>query len=160
AGPVRVRALPPAAARNPGELLLHLDVTADATLRCQEVVGARLTRAVDDQGQALRGRFAAPAPDPALNAARGMVVINGRVLTAPEEGRKVPARLAPLRFEPAAKPPKSLKELSGTLLALVQSPTATLVSIPDALKAAGKKFAGPQGTWVHVHEVRREGGSV
>jgi hypothetical protein len=160
-GSMRVRALAPVNTwRNLGGVLLHLDVTTDASLRCQEIVNVRLARAVDDQGKPLSGRLVPLAPDPALTAARGLVVINGRTITVPDEHPKSPARLAALRFEPGAKPPKSLKELTGTLLARVQSAPEILVTIPDVHKAAGKKYAGPQGTWVHVHEVRREGEDV
>jgi hypothetical protein len=137
-------------------LLLHLDVLAAPALRWREVVGVKLTRALDDQGQALKGRFAPPREDAFAAPQRGMVVINGRVITAPNDRPRGPSRFVPVRFEPGPKPTKSLKELSGTLLARVQSAPEVLVSVPGIVTAAGKKFTGLQGAWVHVHEVRRE----
>ena len=159
AGAVRVRALSAAAsapARSPGELLLHLDVTATPTVRWREVVGIKLARALDDQGQALKGRLAQLKQESFVAPQRGMVVINGRVVTAPNERPKEPSRLVPVRFTPGPKPTKSLKELSGLLVARVQSAPEVLVSVPDIATAAGKKFTGPQGAWVQVHEVRRD----
>jgi hypothetical protein len=159
AGPVRLRALPPSLAgpaAKVGEIPVRLDVTAAPPLSCREVIGVRLTRALDDQGQNLPGRFVPPPSDPVPAAGRGMIVINGRVITAPEDRPKGPSRLVPLVFEAGPKPAKSLKELSGTLIARMESGSEILVTVPKVADAAGKKFAGPQGTWVHVAEVRRD----
>ena len=163
AGAVRIRALSPgvsAAARNPGEMLVHLDVTTEPSLLCQDIIAVKVTRALDDQGQKLRGRLAPSRTDSGIAPPRGTVVINGRVITAPEERPTGPSRLAPLQFDPGPKSTRSLKELSGALLVRVESAPENLVTIADVLKSAGKKFTGPQGSWIHVHEARRDENNV
>jgi hypothetical protein len=165
AGPVRVRALPAAAAPvvpgKPGELGLNLDLTVEPGLRFLEVVGVYVGRAIDDRGQRLKGRFSPPKPEASPLQIRGVVRINGRIFTPPETLPARPSRLVHLHFAAGARPSESFKELSGSLLAHVQAPAEDLVSIPNVLGAAGKKFAGAKGAWVRVVEVRRdEGGSV
>jgi hypothetical protein len=159
-----VRALPPAAG-GPGkaeEVRLSLDLTVEPQLRCLEVVGVHISRAVDDHGQRLRGSLVVPkADEPQVLPRRGVIRINGRVFTASDNVPERPARRVPLLFAAGKKPSQSFKELSGSLLAHVQSPLQDLVSVANVLGAAGKKFAGPRGVWLQVHEVRRgEGGEV
>ncbi len=161
-GPLRLRALPPSLAgpaANVGEIPLRLDLTVAPPLGCREILGVRLTRALDDRGQLLKGRFVPPA-DPAPAGGRGMVVINGRVITAPEDRPKGPVRQIPLVFEWGVKSSRVLKELSGALIVLLEAAPETLISVPDLGGAVGKKFTGPQGTWVRVAEVARDGGNV
>jgi hypothetical protein len=161
AGGVRIRALRFA---KPGELTVTLDVVADPSLRWEEVLGVRILRAVDDQGQELKGRFAPltpPAPAVAIGGG-GVVVVNGVVIRGNMGDRpRAESRRLPLRFEPGARPSKSLKELSGTISAEVQSAVEALVTVDGIREAAGKKFDGPQGSSVRVVDVKgADGGDV
>jgi hypothetical protein len=159
-GPIRLRALPPTVAApvdKAGEVSLRLDVTAAPPVGCREVLGVRLTRALDDQGQRLQGRLVLPPADPVPAAGRGMVIINGRVITPPDERPKGPSRQLSLAFAAGAKPSKALKELSGSLVALMESGPEILVTVPKVVGAQGKKFTGPQGTWMQIAEITRDG---
>jgi hypothetical protein len=153
AGSARFRALPPAA-RQPGVQLLTLEATVEPALRWRQVITVRLDRIVDDQGQARKGGLAPPPPAVAAPQ-RGMVIINGQMIEPPDDGPRDDGRMISLRLEPAPKEARTLKELTGVVTALVQSAPEDLVSVHDILKAAGKRFPGPQGSTVHIGEVTR-----
>jgi hypothetical protein len=155
AGPVRIRALPPgtplAVTPNAGETVLGLEATAAPALRWQEVVGIRLDRVEDAEGNLLRGRHAPPRPEP--SARGGVVIINGEVIRPPED--RPPARRFPILIGSGGKAVSRLREVRGVISAVVLSAPQTLLTVDGILKAAGKKFDGPAGVWLHVHEVKR-----
>src|SRR6266545_941581 len=158
-GSVRFRALSadPALmpARKPGDRMIELEATAEPSLRWRQVFGVTFEKVVDDQGQVRKGELMPPAPKaPAVQ--RGVIIINGQVIDPEDDTPTGEARHIPLRFEAAPKPARFLKEVKGTVTALVQSAPADLVTVPDVLKAAGKRFEGPQGTSVLVADVTRQ----
>jgi hypothetical protein len=159
AGSVRFRALPPGTPlgveQKAGEILLALEGAVEPALRWREVIAVRLDKILDDQGQARRGGFAA-ARTAGTAPLRGTLVVNGNVLDAPDDSPRVDPRRIPLRIEAAGKLAGRLKELRGTVTALVQSAPEDLVTVPDVLKAAGKRFHGPSGSTVHVAAVARQ----
>jgi hypothetical protein len=161
AGAVRVRALPPGTdlpgqAKAEGEALLGLEVTAGPRLVCQRVFDVTVQWALDERGQALAPVLVFPTR-PAPRANGGIVVVNGMVVSPdkPEPAGFSP-RQTPLRLALGEKPAKSLRELTGTVLALVQLPPETLVTVDKVLGAAGQVVPGPGGSSVKVLEAARQ----
>jgi hypothetical protein len=155
-GSVRFRALP--AAKKPGEDLVELEATVEPGLRWRQVLGVTIARAVDDQGQMRKGGLLPPPKVP--GAQRGMVIINGQVIEPPDDTPAADARQMALRFEPAIKAARLLKEVKGTVTALVQSAPEDLVTIHDVLKTVGKRFEGPQGCAVTVAAITPQAGGA
>src|SRR5262249_37233007 len=124
------------------------------SLRWRQVFGVTFEKVVDDQGQMRKGEMLPPPPKPP--AQRGTISINGQVIDPEDDTPTGEARHIPLRFDAAPKPARSLKEVKGTVTALVQSAPEDLVTVHDVLKAVGKRFAGPQGTSVLVADITRQ----
>jgi hypothetical protein len=149
----------------PGEFLLALDVTAEPALICQKIIGVRLQRALDDQGQTLAQRLTKeglPVSGATSSFGRqgGVVIVNGVVMNAEDDRPKGDPQQVPLRLAKGAKAAKVLKELSGTIAAQVQGPLQTLVSVDKILKAAGRRIKGAEGSSVKVIEVSQKEGEV
>jgi outer membrane protein assembly factor BamB len=169
-GAVRVRAVPPDVAlphlkKDDGEALVALDVALAGPVQWQKVVGVRLDRALDDEGRSLAAVFTPfnRPPPTTIVSGRGGLMINGMpVVTPPEETDSAAARVTPLRLkQPAEKPAKMLKELTGTITAQVRTPREALVTIDNVLQSAGRLVKGRHGGEVHVVEaVKTEDGQV
>ncbi|MCI0458657.1 MAG: hypothetical protein L0Z62_16975 [Gemmataceae bacterium] len=164
AGSVRLRALTSDPdqddARKPGELLATLHALAEPALRWHEILSVRIERAVDDQGQVLKGRHVPAQVRPAARGG-GMVVINGQVITADNNQPRADASRIALHFQVGARPAKLLKEVSGTISAQMLSAPKALVTVDNVLTASGKTFQGPHGVVVRVGTVKRgEDGQV
>jgi hypothetical protein len=121
-------------------------------------LGVRVQKAIDDQGQQLIPLMPPQVED---NGGTATILINQvRINTAPsaDEGKQGPV---PVKLKKGDKPAKQLKELSGTLLALVQPAPEALVAVDDVLKAKGKLFKGVKDSSVKVLDVtRKEDGEV
>jgi hypothetical protein len=167
AGTVRLRALPPDTKlpdqeRKQGEVLLVLEGKAGPTLLWNRPVGLRIEKAVDDQGQQLQqvaGTHLVEGPQaPARGGTR--VVIN-QVPINPRRNEPENQPHVPVRLTAGKKPSKALKELSGTLIAQVQTTPESLVVVDNILKSAGRVVKGPRGGSLKVGAVvRQEGGEV
>jgi hypothetical protein len=160
---LRVRVLPasvylPGKPRADNELLVGLEAKVEPRLVWKGVIGLRVTKALDDQGQQLADLTTLPKPEAEPNRG-GSIVINQVPINAsrPDPGLTGPI---PLRLRKGAKPAKSLRELSGALVGLVQSAPEPLVTIDDILKAAGKTMKGTQAGMVKVIEASSKDGEV
>jgi hypothetical protein len=164
---IRVRLLP-ADAKVPwkkegDDLLLGLEANPEPRILSKGSLGVRINKAIDDQGQQL---VALPPPQIEENRMPGqrranVVKINQVQIDTnarPDDGKQGPI---PVRLKKGARPAKQLKELSGTVLALVQSAPETLVTIDDVLKAKDKTIKGPKGGSVKVLDAsRKEDGEI
>jgi hypothetical protein len=161
AGALRLQAIAPGKElsdqkKGPGEALLALEVAAEPTLRWDQVIGLRIDRAVDDQGQLLPQlptSFTKPAAPAPRNT--GTITVNG-VTLSPDSPAAEGYKQAPVRLKRGEKPAQSLKELSGTLTGLVRSPVEPLVTVEDVLRSAGKTFPGARAGAVKMLSVKQE----
>lgn len=161
AGALRIMAQPPGTPvkglqKGAGEALLGLEVTAEPTMRWQRPVGLRITRALDEEGRTLAAlpvSFAKPAS--ATPKGTVTMIINGVPVNPEGPGQETPTRQVPVRLKLGDRPAKGLKELGGTVAALVQSAPQTLATVNDVLKAADQTVKGAAGSSVKVLEVSR-----
>src|SRR5262245_2252650 len=160
AGALRLVALPPDTVltvpeKEEGEVVLGLEASVEPRLRWQKAVGLRIDRAVDDQGQGLKARGGAVGKPPSARGNAAMFV-NGVPVYADDESAEKPVRQAAVLLRPGDRPAKMLKELSGTLVVLVQVPPQELAAVDNVLRAAGKPVAGAGGSSLKVLEIARE----
>jgi hypothetical protein len=155
-GSVRIRALPPSTPvqsfpKRDGEILFALEAFPEPKLQLLSVLGVRIDKALDDQGQNLGVAMAVgEAPGPAgggFGVARTMIArpvfLGG-------------ARQVPIRLKKGDKESKSLKELKGAIEAQVRTPAEPLLTVDDVLKSAGKTVKCAEGGWLKVHEASRD----
>jgi hypothetical protein len=165
-GAVRVRALPPGTPigeeeKTEGEILLGLQAKAGPGLAWKRAVGLRILKAVDEKGQSLVALPFRSAKAPAPARGRSVVIINGIPISSDQGDPGSDQGLLPVRLKTGAKPSKKLAELSGTIVASVQSPPLPLVEIKNVLKAKGQTFKGARGGSVKVVETSRgENGEI
>jgi hypothetical protein len=165
AGAVRVRALPAggadSAARRPGELVVVLEATAEPRLPWYGVTGLHVERAVDDRGQHLvrTGPLAGVSPtsvpvsiQPAGRFRGGMSV----AAVGPVAGSQQTAVV----FRKGAQPARVLRELSGALLAEVQTEPEAVLTVDNVLQAAGQTIQGKEGGWIKVTAANEETGNA
>jgi hypothetical protein len=164
AGNVRVRILPadaylPGKPRGENELLIGLEAKVEPRMVWKGVVGLRVSKALDDQGRQLADITILPKPEAEPNRGGGVVVINQVRIdgSRPEPGLTGPI---PLRLRKGTGTSKSLKELSGALIGVMQTAHEPLVAIDDILKAAGKSVKGEKAGVVKVVEVSNKDGEV
>jgi hypothetical protein len=144
AGAVRLRALPPdtpvvGLRRRPDELTAVLQVLPEPKLEWRGVLAVQLGRATDDLGQALAQAGAAVTfPGPG-----GMVAPAGS-FRAPLPTRMTP-QLVAVRLRQGEKPSRSLRELSGTVLAQVQTEPEAVLTLDRVLRSSGRAVKGDQG---------------
>jgi hypothetical protein len=165
---VRIRALTEdrrfGAARD-REALLTLQISPEPKLQWRQLLGVKITRAIDDKGRALGEPVAAaPAPGtPTLEV--GVPVRRGGVVGRttyynPYGASGLLHQYAPVRLA-RATPTKLLKELSGVVSAEVLSEPEPLIVAANVLKAKGKTFTGKQGGKFKIDTVEvRPGGQV
>src|SRR5262249_36609706 len=166
AGTVRLRALPPDTKlpdqeRKQGEVLLVLEGKAAPALLWNRPVGLRIQKAVDAQGQQLEEVAGTHLVESPQGPARGgaTVVIN-QVPINPRRNEPENQPHVPVRLTAGKKPSKVLKELSGTLIAQVQTTPEALVVVDNILKSAGRVVKGPRGGSLKVGAVVRQEGEV
>src|SRR5262249_50958814 len=164
AGGFRVRAVAPgdalARTKAAGEVLLALEVTAEPRLRCLEVAGVRVKAATDDAGQTLAQRLL-PEKEKAAPAQPASITINGspfRPGGQPLQSGGISGddpRQAPVRLQAGAKPSKSVRDVRGSAVVLVQLPPEKLATVDGVLKSADQTVKGPAGSSLKVVEVSR-----
>jgi hypothetical protein len=160
AGALRIRALPahvplPSQWLSTGEKVLPLEVAAEPGIQWHGVIGLRVTRAVDDQGQRLvqLESYSGEAMDPSMGGF-------GMVQMWDPYGNPVPTQLLdprhiPVRIRPGRRPARMITELEGIVSAQAQTPVETLVAVASPLEAAGQTVHGPQGGWLKVLDAGR-----
>lgn len=156
-GAVRVRLLPPSQfnmTKQPGETLLVFDVAPEPRLQGFQLQGTpSITQAVDNQGQSLMVALDAPQANPNQPVAVGNVI-----MAAPFNPHMVgQIRPLPVRLKLGDKKADSLKELNGTLTALVQLPPEPLVVVENVLKSAGQTAKGKNGGSLNVQSIDKTG---
>jgi hypothetical protein len=163
-GSVRVRLLAadaklPGKPRGDGEYLLGIEAAMEPRSVWKGVLGLRVSKAIDDQGQSLANLTTLDLPE---NQKRNTstVTINSVTNTGKSNAHEgIPGPIA-LRLRKGEKPAKTLNEVAGTSVALVQTPHQLLVRVDDILKAAGKTVKIAQGGHVKVVEVAHKDGEV
>jgi hypothetical protein len=159
-GPVRIRALDEQNIFGPAqanEYLITLQASPEPRLRLLSLQGVTITRAIDDQGQALMQAIAEVNPNqqPEQPNVRGGF--------QPVRGPRPPVMVAdvrdhyvPVRLKQGMKASKSLKELTGVISAQVVGESKVVLSADNILKAAGKTFKGEDG-YIKIIEVGKVG---
>jgi hypothetical protein len=142
-----------------GEILFGLEASVEPRLKWLRALGLRVQRAIDDQDQALTprlaslGKSAPPRGNPTM-------FVNGQPYYDDATPETNPRHI-PVRLQRAEKPSHQLKELTGTLIALVQGPIEPLATIDNVFESAGKVVEGTGGTSLKVVEADRpENGEV
>ena len=141
------------------EIMVGLDVSPEPKIRWQSLVGLRIDKAVDDQGQSLapmmggapggpgnfgfNGGFGGPA-FPGGGGFGGFQPFN------PGNGLH---QYLPVRLKKGEKATKSLKELSGAITASVLAEPKALITVDNILKASSKTVKGKDGGWIKVNAV-------
>jgi hypothetical protein len=150
AGAVRVRALPPdspgaaAVARHAGDLAVALEATPEPHLAWVGAVSVHVERAVDDAGQQLARCWS--EGEPTLN----QLPVNVRVASRMPARPAMTAETLSLAFKKGDSPSKLLKELSGSIVAQVQTEAEPLITVEKVLQAAGQTFRGSEGGSIKV----------
>jgi hypothetical protein len=161
-GALRLTALPPETIlvgqqKVDGEILFGLEATLEPRLKWLRALGLRVGRAVDDQGQSLTPRLVSFAK---LASQRGnpSMFVNGVPYYPDDAPPETNPRHLPIRLQRGEKPSRLLKELSGTLIALVQGPLEPLATIDNVFESAGQTVQGAGGSTVKVVEANRPEG--
>jgi hypothetical protein len=165
AGALRVRPAPADTVisnntKNDGEALFALEVLAENKLVWQKAVALRVTKALDENGVNLAPLPVTLKPPPQAGAGRSNVIINGTPIVPPEDNSGPESRLVPVRLRQGDKPAKSLKELTGTIVAQVKTEAQDLVAVDNVLKSANQTVKGPHGGSIRVVEVAKQDGSL
>ena len=146
------------AAPNAKEFDLVLQVSPEPRLNWQSLIGITIDKAIDDNGDKLKQVVAKADPNGAPGGGR-IIFIGG----APGGGAVMPGwggpggmwnqgnsngmhHYVPVKLEKGAKASKSLKELTGTITAHVQTPPEVMMTIDDLAKAKGKGVKGKAGS--------------
>lgn len=151
AGAVRIRAVPAPgmswnALRVAGEVLLGLEVSPEPGMAWQGVTDVRVDRALDDRGQELMQPMMLQTSLPEVGA---RVMFQSNV---PQVSATAPV---PMRLRLGTEPSRLLRELRGTVTAVVQTPPETLWSVENVLQSAGRTLNGADGGAVKILEAAR-----
>lgn len=149
-GALRIRALQsPGIAGTADHLVLNLQISPEPKLQWQSLLGARIDRAVDQQGQLLASLdAAAPGAEPPALA-------RGRRAAQPNAGG-ILHQYVQVPLKKGEKASKALKEASGSIAARVLTAPSNAISANDVLKAAGKTFKGKDGGSIKVIEATKD----
>ncbi|MFN4258361.1 MAG: HEAT repeat domain-containing protein [Gemmataceae bacterium] len=157
-GAVRVRALPPSTpindeAKKDSEEAFVLDVTPEPKLMWQQLLGVRVDRAIDDQGQKLSASTSVGAAEeqPAIGIGVAPAIARIRPPLAVGHPTQITVRLAK-----GDKPSQSLKEIRGTITAQAQTAPQPLITVANILKAAGQTVRGQDGGEIKVIDVTQQ----
>jgi hypothetical protein len=159
AGAVRIRALPPktpfaGVSKAEGETLLVLDVQCDPQLIWHGLVGMRVYKAIDDQGQHL----SQPTPyleqdATGINGVQEFIIVDSSNNLAEAGGGG--ARI-PLRLEIGRKSARVLREVQGTVSLRVEGQPEPLLAVENILMAAGQTAKCSDGGFLKVIESKQE----
>jgi hypothetical protein len=159
AGTVRIRAAEPTALPGGNEtpLLVSMQVATEPKFQFRGVSSARITKAIDDNDQALSQ--IAPGEDgegPAIaNVPPGRFIIRGGPMAMGMSPMMGGPGNTTIPLKKGEKASKSLKELSGRLtLQMLDAPEA-LISVENVLQAGGKTTKGKAGGAIKVVDATR-----
>ena len=162
-GAIRIQALSPElcvvpTAKSPDHVQVVLEVAPEPKLDWKKVVDIRIEHAVDDNGQTLGQLTHATKPlaEHDLDM-RAQMMLSGRSSNQELFSRSI--RQIPVALKAGPNYPRSIRELKGTISALVLTPPEALVTIDDVLKATGTTARAKDGSDVKVVEARRDGRS-
>jgi hypothetical protein len=155
AGAARVRCLPPGTElsgqrKDMGEILFGLGVVLEPRVPLERISSIRIDKALDDRGQDLAQVMAAGA---AVLPAQQVWLLNGPGLPRAQIGTG-PQKVA-VRLKTATEPSRSIKELTGCILAEVRTPPEPVMTVDDILQAAGKTAKGKDSGSLTVLEATR-----
>ncbi len=160
-GAVRIQALSPelcvfSTAKAPDRVQVVLEVAPEPKLDWKKVVDIHIERAVDDHGQPLEQltQTAKPLAEHDLDM-RAQMMLSGRSSNQELFSRSL--RQIPVALKAGPDYPKGLRELKGTISALVLTPPEPLLTIDDVLKARGQTVRAKDGSDIKVAEARRDG---
>src|SRR5262249_29547375 len=145
-GSVRVKALADGkmySAPSEGVLVLPLQITPEPRLAWRKLVEVRLDKALDDNDQALARGSAVISSGSADEGVRA-------VITSPNLHQHTP-----LALKKGDKESRSLKELSGTVVAEVFAESQPLIVAGNILEAGGKTFTGADKGELKVNKVEK-----
>jgi hypothetical protein len=126
-----------------------LEATPEPALRWLGKPTVQVSKAVDDRDQKL-----AAVRDAAVAAVNRPLAVRAGTATL---GSTV---LVPVRLRKGEQEARSLKEVSGTLTASIQSPPLEVVVVKDPLKAQGRTFAGEFKGSIKVLKAANDGGAL
>jgi hypothetical protein len=155
-GAVRIRLLPhgtpfPGELRA-DELVLPLQVSAEARLQWSGVVGVRIDRAIADDGRSIQATGVLPS-GPAGDVAPVMIINNAAVINP---AGPVMAGAAAVRLQRGERAVRSLRELAGELTGQIRV-TEPMVQVAAPL-AAGAGATSPGGAEIKLLKVDVEDG--
>jgi hypothetical protein len=156
AGAARIRSLPPGTQlsgqhKGKGEILFGIGVVLEPRVGLEKVSGLRIDKALDDQGQDLPQTMGAEPPAPAVQP---VWIMNGAVM--PSAQVAIGPQQVAVRLKAGAQPSKSIKQLTGCVLADVRTPPEPIMTVDDILKATGKIAKGKDSGSLTVLEVAKQ----
>lgn len=138
-------------------LLLPLNAAFETQIKLEGRLEARVSRALDDQGQVLKQAVdELPAPGHVLPG-QPIIMSSSAMYT-----NGVPAstnQLVAVRLQKGSKPSTELKELSGTIMGQVRTRPEALMSLDNVLQAVGKTAQGTQGNSLTLKEIVKQPGN-
>jgi hypothetical protein len=132
--------------RHADELAVTLEAAPEPHLSWLGALSVHIDRAVDDAGQQLERAWTPVDTSPAIQNAA--ILMRNRY---PAATTATPQSLGVL-FKKGEKPSRLLKELSGSVLAQVQTEAEPIITVDKVLQAAGQTFRGGEGGSIKVIE--------
>lgn len=157
AGAMRIKVLAVAGkggtAKSTDDILLPLNAAFESQIKLEGKLEARISKAVDDQGQILK-QAGEELP------AAGQVAFGPGSTYYPSVSPSVAStsQLVAVRLAKGQKATTELKELTGHILGQVRTPPEALVTVDNVLQAVGKTAKGPQGTTLTLKEIVKQAG--
>jgi hypothetical protein len=157
-GAARIRALPapfsvlgPAPSKD--EHNVALELTPEPKLKVKRLLEARVSRAIDDQGQSLTPIWEIPsmAGDDELG---DVITLVGDATGADLLARSL--HQVSVRLKVGPRPSKLIQEMQGTIAAQIVPPPEPLVTVDNVLNAVGQTFTGPDGRTLSVLKAGRD----
>jgi len=172
-GAIRVRALPMERAkmfaREPAHIVLPIQATPEPKIQWQNLVGVKIDKALDDQGQDLTAVMGSLVDNqPNGQHEEQIIVNNGQVIRMMRINRggyvgNVPVvgnQPFPIRLKKADKESTVLRELSGSMTIQIRTPAEELVSVPDVLKAKAVAITGRDASIKVIKAEKKENGEI
>jgi hypothetical protein len=139
-------------------IFLTLEASPEPKVRWQRLVTVKIDKALDDKGQKLTAVDATAGPGPGVfPGGRGGGIQPG-VVIMPFPGIWSPSGLyqyVPVKLKKGDKETKSLKELSGTISAVVLDSAEQMLVVDNVMKAAGKTVKGKKDGELKITKVEK-----
>ena len=168
-GAVRIRAMPPANAAMfgppaPDQIAVVLQAQPEPKLTWQNVVGVKVDKATDDQGQSLSAAMIADnggggPGGPAIQVfpgRGGIAIAKPLPFPQPQPFFGGGGNYYPIRLKKGDKESKALKELTGVLTVNVRTAPEALVAVENVMKAKANAVKAPKAdAALKVMEVKK-----